>query len=91
MVPSTEAEQGVGHIPRVAVPLPTAPHSPAQCPVLAPTLQVDAILGEQPELKEKLFTVLKQYAAERRVECLAHALCMVLTHESHRPLIDSIR
>uniref|UniRef100_A0A8D2PD41 Grid2 interacting protein n=1 Tax=Zosterops lateralis melanops TaxID=1220523 RepID=A0A8D2PD41_ZOSLA len=83
--------QGVGHIPRVAVPLPTAPHSPAQCPVLAPTLQVDAILGEQPELKEKLFTVLKQYAAERRVECLAHALCMVLTHESHRPLIDSIR
>ncbi|NXM58431.1 GRD2I protein, partial [Illadopsis cleaveri] len=53
--------------------------------------KVDAILGEQPELKEKLFTVLKQYAAERRVECLAYALCMVLTHESHRPLIDSIR
>ncbi|KAM4891702.1 delphilin [Sylvia borin] len=53
--------------------------------------KVDAILGEQPELKEKLFTVLKQYAAERRVECLACALCMVLTHESHRPLIDSIR
>ncbi|NXI28130.1 GRD2I protein, partial [Sterrhoptilus dennistouni] len=89
--PPRVASQGVGHIPRVAVPLPTAPHSPAQCPVLAPTLQVDAILGEQPELKEKLFTVLKQYAAERRVECLAHALCMVLTHESHRPLIDSIR
>ncbi|XP_068063427.1 delphilin isoform X1 [Anomalospiza imberbis] len=53
--------------------------------------KVDAILGGQPELKEKVFTVLKQYAAERRVECLAHALCMVLTQECHQPLIDSIR
>ncbi|NWI42978.1 GRD2I protein, partial [Picathartes gymnocephalus] len=53
--------------------------------------KVDAILGEQPELKEKVFTVLKQYAAERRVECLAYALCMVLTQESHQHLIDSIR
>ncbi|XP_033373899.1 delphilin [Parus major] len=53
--------------------------------------KVDAILGDQPQLKEKVFTVLKQYAAERRVECLAHALCMVLTQESHQHLIDSIR
>ncbi|NXL82186.1 GRD2I protein, partial [Leptocoma aspasia] len=53
--------------------------------------KVDAILGEQPELKEKLFSVLKQYAAERRVECLAYALCMVLTQESHQHLLDSIR
>ncbi|NXS28607.1 GRD2I protein, partial [Pomatostomus ruficeps] len=53
--------------------------------------KVDAILGDQPELKEKVFAVLKQYAAERRVECLAHALSMVLTQESHRHLIDSIR
>ncbi|XP_041893383.1 delphilin isoform X4 [Corvus kubaryi] len=53
--------------------------------------KVDAILGDQPELKEKVFTVLKQYAAERRVECLADALCMVLTQESHQHLIDSIR
>ncbi|NXD40738.1 GRD2I protein, partial [Copsychus sechellarum] len=53
--------------------------------------KVDAILGDQPELKEKVFTVLKQYAAERRVECLAYALCMVLTQESHRHLLDSIR
>lgn len=52
---------------------------------------MDAILGEQPELKEKVFSVLKQYAAERRVECLAYALCMVLTQECHQPLIDSIR
>uniref|UniRef100_A0A8C9MQJ2 Grid2 interacting protein n=1 Tax=Serinus canaria TaxID=9135 RepID=A0A8C9MQJ2_SERCA len=55
------------------------------------TLQVDAILGEQPELKEKLFTVLKQYAAQRRVECLAHGLSLLLTQQSHQPLIDSIR
>ncbi|XP_064246015.1 delphilin isoform X2 [Passer domesticus] len=53
--------------------------------------KVDAILGEQPELKEKLFTVLKQYAAQRRVESLAHALGMLLTHESHQHLIHSIR
>ncbi|NXI04766.1 GRD2I protein, partial [Pachycephala philippinensis] len=53
--------------------------------------KVDAILGDQPELKEKVFTVLKQYAAERRVECLAYALCMVLTQESHQHLIDNIR
>ncbi|NWS85680.1 GRD2I protein, partial [Toxostoma redivivum] len=53
--------------------------------------KVDAILGDQPELKEKVFTVLKQYAAERRVECLANALSMVLTQESHQHLIDSIR
>ncbi|XP_014107897.1 PREDICTED: delphilin [Pseudopodoces humilis] len=53
--------------------------------------KVDAILGDQPQLKEKVFTVLKQYAAERRVECLAYALCMVLTQESHQHLIDSIR
>ncbi|NXC84474.1 GRD2I protein, partial [Cercotrichas coryphoeus] len=53
--------------------------------------KVDAILGDQPELKEKVFTVLKQYAAKRRVECLAYALCMVLTQESHQRLLDSIR
>ncbi|XP_035419333.1 delphilin [Cygnus atratus] len=53
--------------------------------------KVDAILGDQPELKEKVFTVLKQYAAERKVEYLASALCMVLTQESHQHLIDSIR
>ncbi|XP_030916937.1 delphilin [Geospiza fortis] len=51
---------------------------------------VDAVLGEQPELKEKLFAVLKQYAAERRVERLAHALSLLLTQECHQPLIDSI-
>ncbi|XP_021267336.1 delphilin, partial [Numida meleagris] len=53
--------------------------------------QVDAILGDQPELKEQVFAALKQYAAERRVECLACALCMLLTQESHQHLIDSIR
>lgn len=65
--------------------------APLPSPVPAPSLQVDAILGDQPELKEKVFTVLKQYAAERRVECLAYALCMVLTQESHQHLIDNIR
>ncbi|XP_009328238.1 PREDICTED: delphilin [Pygoscelis adeliae] len=54
-------------------------------------LQVDDILGDQPEVKEKVFTILKQYAAERKVEYLAYALCMVLTQESHQHLIDNIR
>ncbi|KAM6121706.1 delphilin [Phoenicopterus ruber ruber] len=53
--------------------------------------KVDDILGDQPEVKEKVFTVLKQYAAERKVEYLAVSLCMVLTQESHQHLIDSIR
>ncbi|NXL19105.1 GRD2I protein, partial [Setophaga kirtlandii] len=53
--------------------------------------KVDAVLGAQPELKEKLFAVLKQYAAERRVERLARALSLLLARDSHRPLIDSIR
>lgn len=57
----------------------------------APVLQVDDILSDQPEVKEKVFTVLKQYAAERKVEYLAYALCMVLTQESHQHLIDNIR
>ncbi|XP_069666639.1 delphilin isoform X4 [Haliaeetus albicilla] len=53
--------------------------------------KVDDILGDQPEVKEKVFTILKQYAAERKVEYLAYALCMVLTQESHQHLIDNIR
>ncbi|NXF01099.1 GRD2I protein, partial [Smithornis capensis] len=53
--------------------------------------KVDDILSDQPEVKEKVFTILKQYAAERKVECLAYALCMVLTQESHQHLIDNIR
>ncbi|XP_068003025.1 delphilin isoform X2 [Melanerpes formicivorus] len=53
--------------------------------------KVDDILGDQPEIKEKVFTILKQYAAERKVEYLAYALCMVLTQESHQHLIDNIR
>lgn len=52
---------------------------------------MDDILGDQPEVKEKVFTILKQYAAERKVEYLAYALCMVLTRESQQHLIDNIR
>nr|XP_009665483.1 PREDICTED: delphilin [Struthio camelus australis] len=53
--------------------------------------KVDDILGDQPEVKEKVFAILKQYAAERKVDYLAYALCMVLTQESHQLLIDNIR
>ncbi|KAH0631735.1 hypothetical protein JD844_019487 [Phrynosoma platyrhinos] len=52
---------------------------------------VQEILGDQPELKEKMFTTLKQYAAERKVDYLAYALAMLLTQDSHQLLIDNIR
>ncbi|XP_070783597.1 delphilin [Enoplosus armatus] len=53
--------------------------------------KVDQILGDEPEVKEKLFTVLKQYAAEKRVEWLASVLPDILTTDEHRQLISSIR
>lgn len=42
-------------------------------------------------MKEKLFTALKQYAAEKRVEWLASVLPDVLATDEHRQLISSIR
>ncbi|CAN9508588.1 unnamed protein product [Ophioblennius macclurei] len=53
--------------------------------------KVDQILGDEPEVKEKLFSVLKQFAAEKRVEWLASVLPEVLTTDEHRQLISSIR
>ncbi|XP_047183408.1 delphilin isoform X2 [Scophthalmus maximus] len=53
--------------------------------------KVDQILGDEPEVKDKLFTVLKQYAAEKRVEWLASVLPEILTTDEHRQLISSIR
>lgn len=42
-------------------------------------------------MKEQLFEVLKQYAAERDVEALAEALPDILLSEEHQQLIDSVR
>ncbi|XP_068439018.1 delphilin isoform X5 [Clinocottus analis] len=53
--------------------------------------RVDQILGDEPEVKEKLFTVLKHYAAEKRVEWLASVLPDILATDEHRQLISSIR
>ncbi|XP_048465892.1 delphilin-like [Rhincodon typus] len=53
--------------------------------------KIDAVLGEQPEVKEKLHTLLKQYAAERKVDYLAYALPMILCTEEQQQLIDDIR
>lgn len=53
--------------------------------------QVDQILGDDPEVKERLFAVLKQYAAEKKVEWLASVLPDILTTDEHRQLISSIR
>ncbi|XP_016522641.1 delphilin [Poecilia formosa] len=54
-------------------------------------MKVEQLLGEAPEVKEKLFSVLKQYAAEKKVEWLASALPEVLTTAEQRQLISSIR
>lgn len=54
-------------------------------------LQVEEVLGEDPDIKEQLFEVLKQYAAERDVETLAEALPNILIMEDHQQLIDSVR
>ncbi|TWW69947.1 Delphilin Glutamate receptor, ionotropic, delta 2-interacting protein 1 [Takifugu flavidus] len=53
--------------------------------------KVEEVLGEEPDVKEQLFEVLKQYAAERDVEALAEALPDILITEEHQQLIDSVR
>ncbi|XP_053716438.1 delphilin isoform X4 [Synchiropus splendidus] len=53
--------------------------------------RVDEILADEPEVKDRLFAVLKQYATEKRVDWLASVLPDVLTTEEHRQLISSIR
>ncbi|XP_049600554.1 delphilin isoform X1 [Syngnathus scovelli] len=53
--------------------------------------KVEEVLGEEPDLKEQLFDVLKQYAANRHVESLAEALPDILVTERHRQLIESVR
>ncbi|XP_031417176.1 delphilin isoform X2 [Clupea harengus] len=53
--------------------------------------KIDQVLGDEPEVKEKLFAVLKQYAAERKVDWLASVLPDILTNEEHQKLIANIR
>ncbi|XP_051905005.1 delphilin isoform X4 [Hippocampus zosterae] len=53
--------------------------------------KVEEVLGEDPDVKEQLFDVLKQYAAERHVESLAEALPDILITEEHQQLIASVR
>ncbi|XP_038163654.1 delphilin isoform X2 [Cyprinodon tularosa] len=53
--------------------------------------KVEEVLGEEPDVKEHLFEVLKQYAADRDVESLAEALPDILITENHQQLIDSVR
>ncbi|XP_042623409.1 delphilin-like isoform X5 [Cyprinus carpio] len=53
--------------------------------------RVEEILRNEPEVKEKLFAVLKQFAAERKVDWLASALPDILTTEEQQQLISNIR
>ncbi|KAJ7984712.1 hypothetical protein DPEC_G00357600 [Dallia pectoralis] len=53
--------------------------------------KIEQILGEEPEVKERLFMVLKQYAAEKKVDWLASVLPDILTTEEQQTLIGNIR
>ncbi|KAJ8413653.1 hypothetical protein AAFF_G00081600 [Aldrovandia affinis] len=53
--------------------------------------KIEDILGDEPEVKERLFAALKQYAAERRVDRLASVLPDILSEEEHHQIIASIR
>ncbi|XP_016126061.1 delphilin isoform X4 [Sinocyclocheilus grahami] len=53
--------------------------------------RVEEILRNEPEVKEKLFAVLKQFAAERKVDWLASVLPDILTTEEQQQLILNIR
>ncbi|KAM9774013.1 delphilin [Syngnathus typhle] len=53
--------------------------------------KVERLLSDDPNVKEKLFSVLKQYAAEKNVEWLASVLPEILITDDQRQLISSIR
>ncbi|XP_026861897.2 delphilin isoform X3 [Electrophorus electricus] len=53
--------------------------------------RIEEVLGSDPEVKEKLFSVLKQFAAERKVDWLASILPDILTTEEQQQLISNIR
>ncbi|KAL0983946.1 hypothetical protein UPYG_G00135060 [Umbra pygmaea] len=53
--------------------------------------KIEQILGDEPEVKERLFAVLKQYAAEKKVDWLASILPDILTTEEQQTLIGNIR
>ncbi|XP_062859228.1 delphilin [Trichomycterus rosablanca] len=53
--------------------------------------RIEEVLGNEPEVKDKLFAVLKQFAAERNVDWLASVLPDILTTEEQHQLISSIR
>ncbi|KAL4624541.1 delphilin-like [Arapaima gigas] len=53
--------------------------------------KIEQVLGDEPEVRDRLFAVLKQYAAERKVEYLASVLPDILTTEEQQQLIANIR
>lgn len=53
--------------------------------------QIEEVLGNKPEVKEKLFAVLKQFAAERKVDWLASVLPDILTTQEQQQLISNVR
>ncbi|XP_072560998.1 delphilin isoform X1 [Paramormyrops kingsleyae] len=54
-------------------------------------MKVEEVLKDDPDVKEHLFAVLKDYAAERNMETLAAALPDILISAEHQQLIDSVR
>ncbi|XP_033963036.1 delphilin-like [Pseudochaenichthys georgianus] len=60
----------VGDCPLLVECSPCSPAGRAGLKAGDYVMEVEQILGDEPEVKEKLFTALKQYAAEKRVEWL---------------------
>lgn len=52
---------------------------------------MDEILGDQPTAKEQVFSALKRFAAEQRVDELVWALTLVLPPEACGPLLENLR
>lgn len=48
-------------------------------------------MGDQPAAKEQVFTALKQFAAEQRVDTLVWALTLALPPEACGPLLENLR
>ncbi|XP_037362979.1 delphilin isoform X4 [Talpa occidentalis] len=53
--------------------------------------KVDEILGDQLTAKEQVFSALKQFAAEQRVDDLVWELTLALPREARGPLLDNLR
>uniref|UniRef100_A0A8C6IGY4 Delphilin n=1 Tax=Mus spicilegus TaxID=10103 RepID=A0A8C6IGY4_MUSSI len=72
-------------------PRPDAVHRERRRKAQEFSCQVDDILGDRLTAKEQVFTALKQFAAEQRVDELVWTLTLVLPSEAQGPVLDNLR